>query len=151
VRADADRLQRVVENLVSNGIKYSPGGGTVEVCVGAEGAQAVLTVRDHGIGVSPDAMPRIFERAYRAPDAAVHAPGLGLGLSIAAQVVTHHAGTIAAAPAAGGGTVLTVRLPLTRGESRPMDGTGVTSYGRARPPDHAMSEHDLRSRRDEAS
>jgi signal transduction histidine kinase len=111
VRADGDRLQVVLENLISNAIKYSPDGGAVEVSVATEGDGAILRVRDHGIGVSPEALPRIFERSYRAPEAAVHAPGLGLGLSIAAEVVRRHGGTIDAALADGPGTVVSVRLP----------------------------------------
>jgi signal transduction histidine kinase len=114
VRADADRLQRVVENLVSNAIKYSPDGGAVELSITCETDLAVLQVRDHGIGISPDALPRIFVRSYRAPEAAAHAPGLGLGLSIAAHVVARHGGTIDAAAAAGGGSIVSVRLPLAR-------------------------------------
>jgi signal transduction histidine kinase len=111
IEADADRLQRVLENLINNAIKYSPDGGAVEVSVEVDGGEAILLVRDHGIGISPDALPRIFDRSYRAPEAAARAPGLGLGLSIAAQVVARHGGTIGAAAAEGGGTILTVRLP----------------------------------------
>jgi signal transduction histidine kinase len=111
VRADADRLQRVLENLVNNAIKYAPGGGAIEVSVEVDGNDALLRVRDRGIGISPDALPRIFDRSYRAPDAAGHAPGLGLGLNIAAEVVRRHGGTISAAAADGTGTVMTVRLP----------------------------------------
>lgn len=121
VRADADRLQRVVENLVSNAIKYSPDGGAVEVSIDTHEGQAVLRVRDCGIGISPESLPKIFERSFRAPEAAAHAPGLGLGLSIAAQVVAHHGGSIDAAPAKGAGTVLTVRLPLTEPAEKPID------------------------------
>jgi two-component system sensor histidine kinase MprB len=69
-------------------------------------------VRDYGIGISPRALPRIFDQAYRAPEAVVQAPGLGLGLSIAAQVVARHGGAIDAAAADGCGTIVTVRLPL---------------------------------------
>jgi signal transduction histidine kinase len=112
VQADAGRLQRVLENLVNNAIKYSPDGGAVEVSVALEGDQAVLRVRDHGIGISPDALPQIFDRSYRAPEAATYAPGLGLGLSIASQVVSRHGGSIDAAAADGSGTVVSVRLPL---------------------------------------
>ena len=112
VDADAERLQRVLENLVNNAIKYSPEGGAVEVSVARDGQHAVLCVRDHGIGISPDALPRVFDRSYRAPEATAHAPGLGLGLSIAAQVVAKHQGTISAAPAEGKGTSVVVRLPL---------------------------------------
>lgn len=111
VRADGDRLQRVLENLVNNAIKYSPDGGAVEVSIALDGDHALLKVRDHGIGISPDALPRIFDRSYRAPEAIAHAPGLGLGLSIASQVVTRHGGTISAVAAEEIGTVVSVRLP----------------------------------------
>lgn len=110
VEADADRLQRVVENLVNNAIKYSPDGGAVQITVATDDEHALLEVRDHGIGISPDALPQIFDSSYRAPEAATHAPGLGLGLSIAAQVVARHGGTISAAAAEGTGTVFSVRL-----------------------------------------
>jgi signal transduction histidine kinase len=112
VRADADRLQRVLENLVNNAIKYSPEGGAVEVSVERERHHGVVRVRDYGIGIPAAALPHIFDRSYRAPEAAARAPGLGLGLSIAAHVVARHGGTIDAAPAEGSGTVVTVRLPL---------------------------------------
>lgn len=111
VRADIDRLQRVLENLVNNAIKYSPDGGAVEVSVATDDNDALLRVRDHGIGISPDALPRIFDRSYRSPEAVAQAPGLGLGLSIAAQVVAQHGGTISAVAAEGTGTVVSVRLP----------------------------------------
>jgi signal transduction histidine kinase len=112
VSADADRLQRVVENLVNNAIKYSPDGGAVEVSVAVEDRNAVLRVRDYGIGIRPDSLPHIFERLYRAPEAATTAPGLGLGLNIAAQVVARHGGTIEAQPTTGGGAILSVRIPI---------------------------------------
>ena len=91
----------------------SPDGGAVEVSIAARGSEAVLQVRDHGVGISPDALPRIFEPSYRAPEAAAHAPGLGLGLSIAAQLVERHGGTVEAGRAEGQGTIVTVRIPLT--------------------------------------
>jgi signal transduction histidine kinase len=112
VRADTMRLQRVLENLVSNAIKYSPDGGAVEVSIAVERGEVLLRVRDYGIGISPEALPHIFERAYRAPEAAAAAPGLGLGLSIAARAVARHGGSIDARPAEDRGAVVTVRLPL---------------------------------------
>lgn len=112
ILGDPERLTRVVENLVNNAIKYSPDGGAVEVSIAVEGSTAVLQVRDYGIGIAPDAVPRIFEGAYRAPEAAAHAPGLGLGLSIAAKIVARHDGRIEGASADGGGALFTVRLPL---------------------------------------
>lgn len=118
VRADGDRLQRVLENLINNAIKYSPDGGAVEVSISSDGECAVLTVRDYGIGISPAVLPRIFEASYRAPEAVSCAPGLGLGLSIAAQAIARHEGTIEAAPADGRGTRVTVRLPLVAARRR---------------------------------
>ena len=117
VRVDADRLQRVLENLVNNAIKYSPDGGTVEISIAQEGTEAVLRVRDYGMGISAEALPHIFKRSYRAPEA-MSAPGLGLGLSIAAEVVARHGGVITAASAGGPGTVVSVRLPLAAQEYR---------------------------------
>lgn len=112
VDADADRLHRVVENLLNNAIKYSPDGGAVEVSIEVEPPTAVLRVRDHGIGISREARPRIFDRSFRAPEAVATAPGLGLGLSIAAQVIARHGGTIEAQAAEGAGTIMSLRLPL---------------------------------------
>lgn len=115
IQGDADRLGRVVENLITNAIKYSPDGGTIEVRLYGDQGNAVLAVRDHGIGVSADALPRLFELGYRAPEALGVAPGLGFGLYTAAEVVRRHGGTLAAAPAEGGGTEFTVRLPMRQG------------------------------------
>jgi signal transduction histidine kinase len=112
VVVDGERLQRVLENLINNAIKYSPDGGAVELSISADAHHAVMRVRDYGIGIAPDAVPRIFEASYRAREAATCAPGLGLGLSIAAQLIARHRGTIEVAPADGRGTTFTVRLPL---------------------------------------
>ena len=112
VNADAARLQRVIESLVNNAIKYSPHGGSVEVFLERQRSDAVVSVRDYGIGISAEALPHIFDRSFRASETSAFAPGLGLGLSIAGEVVAGHGGTISACPADGGGTKLTVRLPL---------------------------------------
>ena len=119
ILGDPERLTRVVENLVNNAIKYSPAGGAVEVSITVEGRTATLRVRDYGIGIAPAALPRIFEGAYRAPEAAAHAPGLGLGLSIAAKIVARHDGSIEAEVADGGGALFTVRLPLAPSGAQP--------------------------------
>ena len=112
VNADGERLQRVLENLIHNAIKYSPDGGRVELSISSDREHAVIRVRDYGIGISAEALPRIFEASYRAREAAMCAPGLGLGLSIASQVIARHGGRIEAAPAETRGTIVTVRLPL---------------------------------------
>jgi signal transduction histidine kinase len=125
VRGDAERLQRVVENLLTNAIKYSPEGGPVEVTLSVTG-EATLAVRDHGIGISPDALAHIFERAYRAPNAVTTAPGLGLGLSIAAEIVKRHGGALQARPADGRGTIVSLTLPVESLAVSKTDVSGAT-------------------------
>lgn len=112
VRCDSGRLQRVIENLVSNAIKYSPEGGTIDVSLTTDGNEVVFSIRDQGIGISPDALPRVFERGYRAPEAMAAAPGLGLGLSISAEIVRRHGGLMQAFQADFKGSIVTLRLPL---------------------------------------
>ncbi len=110
---DQHRIQRVLQNLIGNAIKYSPDGGDVDVDVRVDRADASITVRDRGIGIPPEEQERVFERGYRTR-AAGGMPGTGLGLFISAEIVKRHSGTIACAAAPGGGTRIEVRLPLTR-------------------------------------
>ncbi|HEY2630797.1 MAG TPA: HAMP domain-containing sensor histidine kinase [Solirubrobacteraceae bacterium] len=101
-----DRLGRAVNNLVDNAVNYSPPGSPVEVSLhGAE-----LTVRDHGPGISTGDLPHVFDRFYRGVEARGRS-GSGLGLAIVRQVAEQHGGTISARPAAGGGTLMCLRLP----------------------------------------
>jgi signal transduction histidine kinase len=123
VSCDTERLQRVIQNLITNAIKYSPDGGAVEVSLTSEQDQAVITVRDYGIGISPEALPHVFERGFRAKEAIATAPGLGLGLAISAEIVKRHGGRIAATPAEPSGTTFTVWLPLARPASPAIDMT----------------------------
>ncbi|HRD60405.1 MAG TPA: PAS domain-containing sensor histidine kinase [Nocardioides sp.] len=112
VRGDADRLVRLLENLVVNSCKFSPPGGAVRVLVTAEGPDAVLTVIDTGIGVSEAERTKIFDRMYRAPGAIVRqVDGAGLGLSIAKGIVDAHSGTIVVDSTPGQGTTVRVTLP----------------------------------------
>jgi signal transduction histidine kinase len=126
VNVDGERFQRVVENLINNAIKYSPDGGAVELSISCDREHAVIRVRDYGIGISSEDLPRIFEASYRAREAAARAPGLGLGLSIASQVIARHGGTIAAAPAQQRGAIMTVQLPLASVQREQDVGATVT-------------------------
>ena len=113
--ADARRVGQVVENLISNGIKYTSERGFVEVRVGAEGRDALLQVSDDGPGVPPDEAARVFERFYRSSAArASGLQGAGLGLWICRMIAQAHGGAIAFESEVGVGSVATVRLPAGR-------------------------------------
>jgi two-component system sensor histidine kinase MprB len=106
VQGDPTSLDRAVVNLLDNAVKFSPAGGTVTVRLsGGE-----YTVRDHGPGIDPADLPRVFERFYRS-DSARSLPGSGLGLAIVAQVAEDSGGSIKLEPAPGGGTVARLALP----------------------------------------
>jgi signal transduction histidine kinase/ActR/RegA family two-component response regulator len=119
VRADPGRLQQVLWNLLANAVKFTPSGGNVQVLLGRDGNDAVIRVIDSGIGIAPDFLPYVFDR-FRQQDASISRQhgGLGLGLSIAKQLVELHGGTIAVDSAGTHtGTTFTVRLPLARREA----------------------------------
>ena len=109
---DVERIGRVVENLLTNAIKYSPNGGPVEVSVVDDGGFASVVVADRGIGIPSAGRERIFELGYRTDNAAAVAPGLGLGLYIASAIVRRHGGRLDATERASGGSVFTLQLPL---------------------------------------
>jgi two-component system sensor histidine kinase MprB len=108
VRGIPERLERAVSNLLDNAAKWSPEGGDVEVTVRRDGE---LVVRDHGPGIEPGDAARVFDRFYRAVGAR-GMPGSGLGLAIVRQIAEAHGGSVRADGAPGGGTVLTLRLPV---------------------------------------
>ena len=112
VRGDRVRLEQVVLNLGENAVKYSRSGDTVTITLGTEDAQAVLTVADTGIGISPDDLPHIFERFYRSARAGREVGGSGLGLAIARRIVEAHGGAISARSSPGAGARFVVMLPL---------------------------------------
>ncbi|MEA2639754.1 MAG: hypothetical protein QOF51_1148 [Chloroflexota bacterium] len=116
---DESRLERVLDNLVGNAIKYSPGGGKVRIGLAIEGDWAVLQVADEGVGIPAADLPHIFERFYRAGNVAGRFEGSGIGLAGARQIVEQHAGAIALASVEGQGTTITVRLPHGNAAARP--------------------------------
>jgi PAS domain S-box-containing protein len=115
VDADALRLEQVLDNLLSNAVKYSPDGGQIDVIVGADAGDQLLTVTDHGIGLPTGQEARIFGIFGRASNATEHhIQGLGLGLAICRQLTELHGGQISAAsPGEGCGTTITLRLPMS--------------------------------------
>jgi PAS domain S-box-containing protein len=106
---DRLRVEQVLVNLLSNAIKYAA-GTPIEIGVSTEGQEAVLRVRDHGPGVAPTELDRIWGRFERAASMR-HYGGLGLGLYVARQIVEAHGGKVEAANAEGGGAIFTMRLP----------------------------------------
>jgi signal transduction histidine kinase len=114
ITADPERLQQVVWNLLSNAIKFTPPEGRITLSVGREGTHAAITVRDNGIGISPEFLPFVFDR-FRQADAGPRREqgGLGLGLAIVRHLVELHGGTVTArSSGAGTGATFQVLLPL---------------------------------------
>jgi two-component system, OmpR family, sensor histidine kinase CiaH len=109
IAGDEMRLRQLVTILVDNAIRHSPSGSTVEVRVRPERDAAVLEVQDHGPGIKPEDMPRLWERFWRADNAP--AGGTGLGLAIAKWIVDQHGGKIGASNCDEGGAMFWVRLP----------------------------------------
>lgn len=112
IAGDGDRLARVVTNLVSNAINYTPAGGQIWVTTRLRGGGVELEVRDTGIGIPPEELPRIFERFYQVDKARGPRRGTGLGLAIVHEIVSAHGGRVTAASAGvNQGTTFTVWLP----------------------------------------
>jgi two-component system, OmpR family, phosphate regulon sensor histidine kinase PhoR len=113
LEADPARLAQLLDNLVSNALKFTPAGGQVQVRAFREDGRAVLEVEDSGLGISPEEQEHLFERFFRARAASERAiQGTGLGLSIAQAIAEGHGGTIAVKSAEGVGTTFRVELPL---------------------------------------
>ena len=129
VTGDPDRLQQVVLNLLTNAVKFTPAGGAVDVRVGREGEQGVLSVADTGRGIPPDLLPFVFDRFRQgAHERLKGEKGLGLGLAIARQIVELHGGVItAASEGEGRGALFTVKLPLARVSSVAATDTATVS------------------------
>jgi signal transduction histidine kinase len=115
VEGDPLRLAQVLDNLVSNALKFTPEGGRVDVRLQATGGSAVIEVQDTGHGLAEDEREQLFERFFRSSGAAEHAiPGTGLGLAIARTIVERHGGRIAFESSVGAGTTVRVELPLSQ-------------------------------------
>jgi len=115
---DKDRLERVIDNLLSNAVTYAPEGGSVTVHLTKTpgnddtGEQAVITVTDEGVGIPPSDLPIIFDRFQRGSNVIGRFAGTGIGLAGARQILDQHGGSIDVTSEEGVGTVVTVCLPL---------------------------------------
>jgi signal transduction histidine kinase/CheY-like chemotaxis protein len=113
VDGDPVRLEQVINNLMTNAIKYTPAGGRIELSVAAEGNDAVLRVIDNGIGIAPELLSRVFDLFTQAEPALDRSQGgLGIGLTLVRALVEMHSGTVAVeSEGPGKGSGFTIRLP----------------------------------------
>jgi len=136
VMADRTRLDQIVNNLLTNAMKYTPPGGSIAVRVGAEGEEAVLSVRDTGIGIAADLLPRLFDIFIQGAVSLDRSEGgLGIGLSLVRHLVELHGGTIRAeSDGPGCGSTFTVRLPLAEAPAAqpPADAQAPRSLAQAK-------------------
>ncbi len=113
IKADSDAVAQALHNLLDNAVKYSPEKKSIVVRVFLDGDFVVLSVRDHGLGISKEEQKRIFERFHRVGSGLVHdIKGNGLGLSIVRHVVESHGGEVKVESELGQGSTFSIRLPL---------------------------------------
>jgi len=139
IAGDADRLQQVVWNLLSNASKFTPPNGAVGITVTHDGKYAEIQISDTGPGISPDFLPHVFERFRQADGSTTRTHGgLGLGLAIVRHLVELHGGVIAVENGTvRSGAVFTVKLPMPSGE------LNLTAPPVAAPVEHHVTDNDL--------
>ncbi len=125
VMATEEGLDRVFVNLVGNAVKYTPEGGEVSVSVQENNLQVAVEVKDTGIGIPCDSLPKLFSEFYRAPNAKAFETGTGLGLVIVKELIESYGGRISVASEEGTGTTFTVFLPLVAPDLAARDGIGL--------------------------
>jgi CheY-like chemotaxis protein/anti-sigma regulatory factor (Ser/Thr protein kinase) len=134
VIADLTRLAQVLANLLHNASKYTPPGGRIELVTSSEGTQAVVRVRDSGIGIPAEILSHVFDYfAQEAPSSEANRRSLGVGLALVRQLVELHHGTVEATSSGRGeGSEFTVRLPLDMSPSTNVSGSPDASRDAAR-------------------
>lgn len=111
VVGDADRLERAAINLISNAVNFTPEGGSVTLTKSVANGIVTVAVRDTGVGIDPDDMPRVFERFYKV-DRSRKGGGTGLGLAVVKHTIEAHGGTVGVESKPGSGSTFWFRLPL---------------------------------------
>ena len=115
VQADKDGIERVIINIISNSVKYTPNGGKINVYVGYVHNDAYVKIKDPGIGIPKDDLDKVFERFYRVDKARSRKlGGTGLGLSIAKEIIEQNNGNINVSSKVGQGTEVVIRIPVKK-------------------------------------
>jgi PAS domain S-box-containing protein len=115
VNADREKIGQVFNNLISNAVKYSPSGSSIYVDCSTKGNYAQISVRDEGIGISEDNIPRLFERYYRVKEAEMnHISGFGIGLYLCSEIIKRHGGEIWAESEVDKGSTFYFSLPIVK-------------------------------------
>ncbi|MEB2287191.1 MAG: ATP-binding protein [Anaerolineae bacterium] len=131
VIGDPDRIKQLLLNLASNGLKYTPEGGTVTLGLRRDGEWVDVSVTDTGVGIPAEDLPHIFDRFYRVDKARSRVQGgTGLGLSIAKWLVEAHGGQIAVTSEPGSGSTFTIRLPLAADQKQRVSVRNTTPHPR---------------------
>ncbi|TDO24472.1 ATP-binding protein [Pedobacter duraquae] len=112
VNADRDKIGQVINNFLSNAVKYSPAGSTINVACTTVNNQAQISVRDQGNGIKPEDQQKLFERYYRVKDQPVNIAGFGIGLYLCAEVIQRHHGKIWVESKIGEGSTFSFSLPM---------------------------------------
>lgn len=121
VICDRGKIEQVLDNLYSNAVKYSPEGGVIETALNQENGHVALSIKDNGIGMTPEQVDRVFEKFYRADASNTAIAGTGLGMSIVRHIIEIHGGRIAVESRRGVGTTVALRIPV---EANPDHQTG---------------------------
>jgi two-component system OmpR family sensor kinase len=109
IQGDPERLRQVFLNILNNSAAHGNTGKTVEVGIARKDQNVLITIRDHGQGISPDDLPHVKEKFYKGRDAG---RGSGIGLAVCDEIITRHGGTLSIENAEGGGCLVTISLPL---------------------------------------
>ena len=121
LKADPNRIRQVIGNLLDNAIKYTPPGGKVELNAHADEKDTVITVKDTGIGIPPEDIPRVWDRLFRG-DQSRSVNGLGLGLSLVKAIVEAHGGKVEVTSEPTRGSVFTICIPSYIAQGRTISG-----------------------------
>jgi len=135
VDGDPTRLEQIATNLIDNALKYTPAGGSIDIRIGAEDDEVLLTVSDTGVGIGADLLPHVFDVFVQGSISLDRAQGgLGIGLSLVRRLVELHGGSVSATSAGGGaGSCFTIRLPRAEPAQASVPAASVPEADSAKP------------------